>query len=128
MAMSVGERDKKLSDMASVPAEAFCDEHTPVSATDVHIRNDPEKYLDYTTPYLTVRNLQFLKADSKWIKAFAIITGVLTLVLAMLTVVLVMYAYRLDMVIHRLSDSPAVPQTEVEPSPPTPSASPSPAP
>jgi hypothetical protein len=71
-----------MSDMASVAAEAFCDKHISPSVTDVHIRNNPEMYLDYTIPYLTVRNLHFLKADSKWIKAFKIITGILTFVLA----------------------------------------------
>jgi hypothetical protein len=121
-----------MSDMASVAAEAFCDKHTAVSVTDVHIRNDPETYLNYTTPYLTVRTLhrlehilkrhetalKSLETDSRWIKF-------LTIALVTLTIALAYYALRLDAVIHRLGDSPAVPQTAaVEPSPPT--ASPSP--
>jgi hypothetical protein len=35
--MSVGERDKRMSDWASVAAEAFCDQYTPASVTHDHI-------------------------------------------------------------------------------------------
>jgi hypothetical protein len=99
--MSVGERDKKMSDMASIAAKAFCEKHE--SRTDVNVKANPEFYLDYTIPYLTVRALHQLKTDSKWIKAFAIITGFLTAALVALTIVLTIYALRLDSVIHSLS-------------------------
>jgi hypothetical protein len=101
--MSVGVRDTKMSNIASKAAEAFCDMH---SGEEYNIKTKPEYYLDYTIPYLTVRNLHFLKADSRWIKAFAIITGVLTFVLAALTIALVLYAWRLDKVIHSLQKTP----------------------
>jgi hypothetical protein len=110
MNMSVGRRDKTMSDMASIAAEAFCDKHTSPSDSDVHIRTNPEMYLEYTVPYITVRTLHKLQADSRWIKAFAIITGILTLVLVSLTIVLAIYAFRLDTVIHSL-------QSNVSPTP-----------
>ena len=105
MSMSVGERDKKMSDMASIAAEAFCDKHTSPSVSVDHIRANPEMYLENTVPYITVRTLHRLQADSKWIKAFAIITGILTFALVILTVVLAKYALRLDRVIHSLQSN-----------------------
>jgi hypothetical protein len=99
--MDVGKRDKKMDDIASKAAGAFCEKHE--NATDDQIKSAPEAYLQFTIPYLTVRTLHRLEADSGWIKAFAIITGVLTFVLVILTVVLAMYAWRLDVVIHSLS-------------------------
>jgi hypothetical protein len=103
MSMSVGERDKEMNKMASIAAEAFCETHTPVSAD--HIKKNAEWFLEHTVPYLTVRALHRLGADSRWIKAFAIITGILTFVLVGLTIVLAMYAFRLDTVIHSLQSN-----------------------
>src|SRR5438067_1998470 len=101
MSMSVGQRDKKMSDIASIAAEAYCKKYDPASnESDIKIR--PQVYLEHTVPYLTVRTLHKLQADSKWIKAFAIITGILTLGLVALTIVLAFYAFRLDTVIHAL--------------------------
>ena len=117
MSMSVGKRDKTTSDMASIAAEAFCEKHTSPSVTDVHIRAHPEIYLEYTVPYITVRTLHKLQADSRWIKAFAIITGILTSVLVGLTIVLAIYAFRLDTVIHSLQSN-----ASSTPSPTTPGA------
>jgi hypothetical protein len=102
--MDVGKRDKKINEIASKAAGAFCEKHE--NATDDQIKSAPEAYLQFTIPYLTVRALHRLEADSGWIKAFAIITGVLTFVLVILTVVLAMYAWRLDMVIHSLQVTP----------------------
>lgn len=104
--MSVGERDKKMSDMASDAAAAFCRKY---EIGDKQIGSSPETYLQYSIPYLTVRTLQrqeialdrhekalkSLEADSRWIKR-------LTFVLAALTIALVFYAWRLDTVIHSL--------------------------
>ena len=101
--MSVGERDKKMSDMASTAAEAFCRKCEATGTNDQLIKDHPEAYLNFTIPYLTVRALHRLEADSRWIKAFAIITGFLTAVLVALTIILAMYASRLDAVIHSLS-------------------------
>ena len=92
-----------MNKMASIAAEAFCETHTPVS--EDHIRANAERFLEHTVPYLTVRTLHKLQADSRWIKAFAIITGVLTFVLVVLTIVLAMYAFRLDTVIHSLQSN-----------------------
>jgi hypothetical protein len=100
-AMTASERDTRMSEMASIAAAAFCEKHE--SATDVHIKANPELYLQHTIPYLTVRTihrhekaLKGLEADSRWIKR-------LTFVLAALTIALVYYAWRLDAVIHSLS-------------------------
>jgi hypothetical protein len=102
-----GERDKKMDEMASEAAAAFCRKHA--NDTDAQVEASPETYLQHSIPYLTVRTLQrqekalnSLEADSRCIKTFAIITGVLTLVLASLTLVLAIYACRLDVVIHSL--------------------------
>ncbi|HEY3038048.1 MAG TPA: hypothetical protein VGJ66_04880 [Pyrinomonadaceae bacterium] len=104
--MDVSERDKKMSDMASIAAGAFCEKY--FSGTDSHIKGNPELYLQHTIPYLTVRALHRLEADSRWIKAFAIITGVLTAALVALTIVLATYAARLDTVIRSqpINESP----------------------
>src|SRR5205823_11668999 len=122
MSMDVGKRDKTMSDMASIAAEAFCDKHTSPSVNQAHIRANPEMYLEHTVPYITVRTLhrhekalKSLEADSKWIKSFAIITGILTFVLMCLTIILAMYAWRLDTVIHSLQSN-----ASATPSPPTP--------
>jgi hypothetical protein len=104
MSMSVFERDNKMSDMASIAAEAFCEKHA--SGTPDHIKANPELYLQHTVPYLTVRALhrleetlkrhetalKGLEADSRWIKWFAIATGFLTFALLILTIVLSRYA------------------------------------
>ena len=57
MSMSVGERDKKMSDWASIAAEAFCDKHTSPSVSDAHVKAHPEMYFDYAVPYIMVRTL-----------------------------------------------------------------------
>jgi hypothetical protein len=110
MSMSVGERDKTMSKMARIAAEAFCDQHTSPSDSQgtslaASIRNDPKMYLEHTVPYLTVRALHrheealvSLEADSQWIKR-------LTFVLVGLTIVLAYYAFRLDTVIHSLQSN-----------------------
>jgi hypothetical protein len=100
--MSVGERDKKMSDIASIAAEAFAEAYDPAT-NERNIKISPQGFLQHTIPYLTVRALHRLEADSRWIKAFAIITGVLTAALVALTIVLAIYAWRLDAVIHSLS-------------------------
>jgi hypothetical protein len=99
--MTAGERDKKMDDIATKAATAFC--LKPENATDAQIEDSPETYLQHSIPYLTVRTLhrhenalKGLEADSRWIK-------LLTLVLVILTIVLAIYAWRLDAVIHSLS-------------------------
>jgi hypothetical protein len=106
--MSVFERDNKMSDMASIAAEAFCEKHA--SGAPDHTKANPELYLQHTVPYLTVRALhrleetlkrhetalKGLEADSRWIKR-------LTIALVILTIVLAFYAFRLDTVLHSLS-------------------------
>ena len=99
--MTAGERDKKMDQIASDAAAAFCLKYE--HATKEQIEAAPEAYLQYSIPYLTVRTLHRLEADSRRIKLFAIITGVLTFVLVALTIVLAGYALRLDRVIHSLS-------------------------
>jgi hypothetical protein len=93
-----------MSDIATKAATAYC--HKYENATYEQIESDPETYLRHTTPYLTVRMLhqlaetlkrhetalKSLETDSRWIKWFAIITGVLTFVLVILTIVLGRYA------------------------------------
>jgi hypothetical protein len=108
--MSVGERDKLMSDIATKAADAFCRKCVATGTNDEMIEAHPEAYLDYTIPYLTVRTLhsheqalKSLKTDSRWIKWSAIATTVLTAVLIALTAVLAMYALRLDRIIHSLS-------------------------
>ena len=109
--MSVGERDKKMSDMASTAAAAFCRKCEATGTNDQLIKDHPEAYLNFTIPYLTVRTLhrleetlkrhetalKHLEVDSRWIKR-------LTFVLVALTIVLWIYAWRLDAVIHSLSE------------------------
>jgi hypothetical protein len=99
--ITVGQRDKKMDQIATRAATEFCLKHE--NATDEQIKSSPETYLQYSIPYLTVRTLHRLEADSGWIKVFAIITGVLTFVLVILAIVLATYAWRLDAVTHSLS-------------------------
>src|SRR5437016_1921746 len=107
MSMSVGERDKKMNELASEAASEFLHKY---EIGDKHIQSSPETFLQYSIPYITVRTLQRLEeilkrqekalngleADSRWIKR-------LTFVLAALTIALVLYAWRLDTVIHSLT-------------------------
>jgi len=117
--MPVGERDKKMSEMASEAAAAFCHKY---ETGDKQIGSSPETYLEHSIPYLTVRTLHrleeilkrqeealkrqemaltSLEADSWWIRVFAIVTGILTGVLVFLTIVLARYP--LEDIIHSLS-------------------------
>ncbi len=110
--MPVGERDKKMSEMASEAAAAFCHKY---ETGDKQIGSSPETYLQHSIPYLTVRTLHrleeilkrqemaltSLEADSRWIRVFAIVTGILTGVLVFLTIVLARYP--LEDIIHSLS-------------------------
>ncbi len=110
--MSVGERDKKMSELASRAAESFCKKHAPSNITEAQIQYNPEMFLEHTVPYITVRTLQrtedalarhekalkSMEADSRWIK-------ILTFVLAGLTITLVYYAWRLDAVMHSLQET-----------------------
>jgi hypothetical protein len=118
--MTVGERDKKMSDIGSMAAEAFAEKYDPAT-NERDIKFRPQEYLQHTIPYLTVRALhrleetlerhekalKSLEADSRWIKG-------LTFVLAALTIALVFYAWRLDTVFHSLESKAS----------PTPSATP----
>ena len=56
MSMSVDERDKKMSDIASIAAEAFAETNDPAT-NELEIKIAPYDYLKYTIPYLTVRTL-----------------------------------------------------------------------
>jgi|SRR5579862_2527391 len=103
MTMSAGERDKKMDEIATKGATAFC--HKFENLTDKQIEESPEPFLRGPIAYLTVRTLQrhetalkSLEADSRWIKVFAIVTGILTLVLAY-------YAWRLDEVVHSFHET-----------------------
>jgi hypothetical protein len=117
--MSVGERDKKMSDIASDAAAEFLRKY---ETGDKQIGSSPETYLQYSIPYLTVRTLhsqrdtldrvdktlsrqekalKALERDSWWIKVFAIVTGVLTFVLVILTILLARYA--VEDLVHSLS-------------------------
>ena len=98
--MSVGERDKKMSELASEAASEFLHKY---EIGDKQIKSSPETFLQYSIPYLTVRALhrqekalKSLEADSRWIKR-------LTIALVILTIVLAFYAFRLDTVLHSLS-------------------------
>ena len=107
--MNVGERDKKMSELASEAAGEFLHKY---EIGDKHIKSSPETVLQYSIPYLTVRTLhrledilkrhetalKSLEDDSRWIKR-------LTFVLAALTIALVFYAWRLDAVIHSLQSN-----------------------
>jgi hypothetical protein len=111
--MSMGERDKLISDIATKAADEYYRKNE--NATDLQIKSFPETYLQHTIPYLTVRTLRrleetlkrhetalkSLKADSRWIRVFAIITGILTVVLVFLTIVLARYP--LEDIIRSLS-------------------------
>jgi hypothetical protein len=137
--MSVGERDKKMSDMASAAAAAFCHKY---ETGDKQVESSPETYLQYSIPYLTVRTLQrqekvlnshekalaSLEADSKWIKAFAIITGVLSLALVLLTIALAIYAWRLDTLMHSLQSNVSAAPSPTATTTPSPQSSPTPTP
>src|SRR5438552_15384868 len=99
--MTAGDRDKKMDEIATQAATAFCRKHE--NATGAQIEADPTSYLRDSIPYLTVRTLhrhekalKGLEADSRWIKF-------LTIALVILTIVLAYYAWRLDAVIHSLS-------------------------
>jgi hypothetical protein len=105
--MTAGDRDKKMDQIASDAAAAFCRKHE--TDTDAQIEASPVIYLQHSIPYLTVRTLhrhkkalKSLEADSRWIKLSAIVTVFLTVILLMLTFVLVIltivlaiYAWRL---------------------------------
>ena len=110
-AMSAGERDKMMNDIATVAATEYCRHYEATGgANQARIKENPGHYLNETIPYLTVRTLQrleeilkrhetalkSLEADSRWIKF-------LTIVLVILTIVLAFYAFRLDTVLHSLS-------------------------
>jgi hypothetical protein len=111
--MNADEQDKRMMELATEAAGKWLHKY---DIGDQQIGSSPETYLQYSIPYLTVRTLQrqekslnsleatlqrqekaldSLKADSRWIKGFAIVTGILTAVLAY-------YAWRLDTVIHSL--------------------------
>jgi len=124
MSMSVGERDRKMSDIARIAAEAFCEKYDPDPDRNF-IKTRPQEFLQYTVPYVTVRTLQrtedalarhekalkSLEVDSRWIKR-------LTFVLAALTIALLYYACRLDTVIHSLqSNASPTPSATVTPTP-----------
>jgi len=91
MSMSVGERDKKMSDLASEAAAAFLHKY---EIGDKHLQSSPETFLQSSIPYLTVRTLhrvrdtldrqekaldrqekalKSLERDSRWIKRRALI-------------------------------------------------------
>jgi hypothetical protein len=97
--MSADERDKKMSEIASIAAEAFSKKYDPATnAQDIKIR--PQEYLQHTIPYLTVRTLhrhekalKSLEADSRWIKYLTLVLVGLTVVLAILTIALVYYGF-----------------------------------
>jgi hypothetical protein len=97
--MDASQRDKKMDEIATRAATAFCRKHE--NATEKDIEDSPEIYLQHSIPYLTVRTLhrhedalKTLKSDSRWIKGFAIVTGCLSLVLVILTIVLAVFACR----------------------------------
>jgi hypothetical protein len=76
MSMSVGERDKKMSELASEAASEFLHKY---EIGDKQIKSSPETFLQYSIPYLTVRALhrqekalKSLEADSRWIKRLTI--------------------------------------------------------
>ena len=87
--MDVGKRDKMMNELASEAASEFVHKY---EIGDKQVKSSPETVLQYSIPYLTVRTLQrqekaldrqekalkSLEADSRWIKAFAIITAILT--------------------------------------------------
>ena len=102
--MSIGERDKLMSDIATKAADEYY--RKTENTTDLQIKSFPETYLQQTIPYLTVRTLhrleetlkrhetalKSLEADSRWIRVSAIVTGILTIALVVLTIVLARYA------------------------------------
>src|SRR5436309_5647572 len=102
--MSIGERDKLMSDIATKAADEYY--RKTENTTDLQIKSFPETYLQQTIPYLTVRTLhrleetlkrhetalKILETDSRRIKWFAIVTAFLTVVLILLTIVLASFA------------------------------------
>jgi hypothetical protein len=54
--MDVGERDKKMSEIASIAAAAFCEKYDPATY-ERDIKIHPQDYLQHTVPYITVRTL-----------------------------------------------------------------------
>jgi hypothetical protein len=110
--MNVGERDKKMSELASEAAGEFLHKY---EIGDKQVQSSPETVLQYSIRYLTVGTLhrleetlkrqetalKSLERDSRWIKWFAIITGILTAALVFLTIVLARYG--LEDLINSLS-------------------------
>ena len=99
-----------MSELAAEAAGKFLHEY---EVGNKEIKSSPETFLQYSIPYLTVRTLQRLEqilnrqeealarqekafkgleADSGWIKWFAIITGIFTIVLVILTVIISRFA------------------------------------
>jgi len=107
MSMSARERDKKMSDMASIAADEFCKQHTDPSVSEANIRSKPEWYLEHTVPFLTVRALHrheealarhgnaltSLEVDSRSIKRLTRVLVGLTVVLAILTFALALLCF-----------------------------------
>ena len=52
MSMSVGERDKKMSELASEAASEFLHKY---EIGDKQIKSSPETFLQYSIPYLTAK-------------------------------------------------------------------------
>jgi hypothetical protein len=46
--MSVGERDKNMSDIASIAAEAFCERYDAAARNERDIKIRPQEYLQHT--------------------------------------------------------------------------------
>src|SRR5438034_1622968 len=98
--ISIGERDKLMSDIATKAADEYY--RKTENTTDLQIKSFPETYLQQTIPYLTVGTLhrleetlkrhetalKSLEAESRWIREFAVRTGVLTDVLVLPKIVL----------------------------------------
>ena len=96
-----------MDEIATEAATGFCSQYEADAKRG--LSRSPEKDLEHSIPYLTVRTphrhekaLKSLEIDSRWIKF-------LTVVLVALTIVLAIYALRLDAVIHSLQKTrPAV--------------------
>jgi hypothetical protein len=74
MAMSADERDKKMGEIATAAATAFCRKYENVTMEQIESSSNPTPILEYSIPYLTVRTLhrheralKSLEADSRWI-------------------------------------------------------------
>jgi hypothetical protein len=94
--MTAGERDKRMDEIATAAATAFCRKWEAATKEQIERSQYPEKYLELSLPYLTIRTLhrvekalKSMEKDSRWIKF-------LTVVLVALTIVLAIYAWRLD--------------------------------